>query len=82
MVHDSVWLRLSDSEYVGLTCENLDETKQDDDDQCQQLGGCEQVLDFGGCSHTDTVHKCQRCYKRGEIRLGKRRGLKTWKEMY
>lgn len=42
-----------------LTCENLYEAKEDDDDQSNQLGGCEQILDFGGRSHTDTVHKRQ-----------------------
>lgn len=45
---------------VGLTCGDLDEAKQDDDDQRQQLGGRKQVLDLGGCSHADTVHKRQR----------------------
>lgn len=43
--------------YVGLTCGNLDEAKEDDDDQGQQFGGREQVLDLGGCSYADTVYK-------------------------
>lgn len=51
-------------ECAGLTCGNLDEAKEDDDDQGQQFGGCEQVLDLGGCSHADAVYKRQGGYRR------------------
>lgn len=43
----------------GLTCSDLDEAKDDDDAQCHQLGGSEQVLDLGSSSDTDAIDKCQ-----------------------
>lgn len=44
---------------VGLACENLDETEEDDDDQSEQLGGREQVLNFGCSSHANAVYERQ-----------------------
>lgn len=52
---------------LGFTCEDLYEAKEDDDDQCEQLGDSEQVLDLGGGSHADAVDKSQGGCKRGRV---------------
>lgn len=44
-----------------LTGSDLNEAEDDDDDQGQELGHSEQVLDLGGSPHADAVHKGQRC---------------------
>lgn len=46
-------------EEAGLACGNLDETKEDDDDQSEQLGDREQVLNFGCSSHANAVYERQ-----------------------
>ena len=44
---------------VILTCGKLDNTRDDDHDQCYYLGHSEDALDTCCPLHIDTVDKCQ-----------------------